>query len=496
MKTNRNTRSLRAGGYSIALSAIVIAAVVVLNLLVGKLPSSITKPETSSVKLYDFDDQTRAIAEGVSEDVTISVWAEKDAADKTLDEFLTRYAALNSRIHIRYVDPALNPTFMEQYADEAPAENSLVVESAKRARVIEYGYTEQDLFGSLGGVANYTYTSKIYTYSYTEDQLYQYYMYYGSLPSPDVFDAENVVTNAVDYVTTDVLPTVYMLTGHNESTLGANLQARLEQENIASKSLSLVTEAEVPADCDLLLLAAPEKDLTAEEVEKIQTYIENGGHVLLYTSYTAAAPEHLASLCAAYGMKAVEGVVFEQDANAYAYRYNLIATLESHAITDPLISAGSYVIVPAAHGIQTLDAYRSSLTVTPLLKTSDGAYLKNMDTMTSGDKEAGDAEGPFLLAAIATETIGGKTGSFIWISSDALFEDSTAVYGNTDFIMNLFGYSCEKQNAVTVRSVSLAVEPLVVSESESHLWSILLTVILPVLAVGAGLLIWFKRRSR
>ncbi len=476
MKTNRNTRSLRAGGYSIALSAIVIAAVVVLNLLVGKLPSSITKPETSSVKLYDFDDQTRAIAEGVSEDVTISVWAEKDAADKTLDEFLTRYAALNSRIHIRYVDPALNPTFMEQYADEAPAENSLVVESAKRARVID--------------------TSKIYTYSYTEDQLYQYYMYYGSLPSPDVFDAENVVTNAVDYVTTDVLPTVYMLTGHNESTLGANLQARLEQENIASKSLSLVTEAEVPADCDLLLLAAPEKDLTAEEVEKIQTYIENGGHVLLYTSYTAAAPEHLASLCAAYGMKAVEGVVFEQDANAYAYRYNLIATLESHAITDPLISAGSYVIVPAAHGIQTLDAYRSSLTVTPLLKTSDGAYLKNMDTMTSGDKEAGDAEGPFLLAAIATETIGGKTGSFIWISSDALFEDSTAVYGNTDFIMNLFGYSCEKQNAVTVRSVSLAVEPLVVSESESHLWSILLTVILPVLAVGAGLLIWFKRRSR
>ena len=170
--------------------------------------------------------------------------------------------------------------------------------------------------------------------------------------------------------------------------------------------------------------------------------------------------------------------------------------MESHAITDPLISAGSYVIVPAAHGIQTLDAYRSSLTVTPLLKTSDGAYLKNMDTMTSGDKEAGDAEGPFLLAAIATETIGGKTGSFIWISSDALFEDSTAVYGNTDFIMNLFGYSCEKQNAVTVRSVSLAVEPLVVSESESHLWSILLTVILPVLAVGAGLLIWFKRRSR
>ena len=88
MKTNRNTRSLRAGGYSIALSAIVIAAVVVLNLLVGKLPSSITKPETSSVKLYDFDDQTRAIAEGVSEDVTISVWAEKDDARRQISRNL------------------------------------------------------------------------------------------------------------------------------------------------------------------------------------------------------------------------------------------------------------------------------------------------------------------------------------------------------------------------------------------------------------------------
>lgn len=473
---NRNARGLRAGGYSIALSAVVIAAVVVLNLLVGRLPSSITKPETSSVKLYDFAEQTRAVAEDVAEDVTIYVWAEKASADPTLDEFLNRYAALNSRISVQYVDPALNPTFMEKYAEEEPSANSLVVESGKRFRLVD--------------------TGQIYTYSYSEDMLYQYYMYYGTFPSPDVFDAENAITNAVDYVTTDVLPTVYALSGHGETALGANLSKQIDAENIAVESLSLLTAETVPEDCDLLLIAAPKQDITAEELAKILAYLENGGDVLLYTNYANAAPENLAKLCEAYGLRAAAGVVFEQSSNAYGYPYSLIAEIDSHAVTDPLIEAGSNVVVPIAHGIQPLDAYRSTLTITPLLSTSDGAYLKDIETMESAEKEDGDAAGPFMLAAVASETVGDKTGNFFWVASDAFFGDSAAVYGNTDFIMNIFGYTCEKESAVTVRSISLAVEPLVVSDSASKVWSVVVTIVVPAAVVLIGFGVWFKRRKR
>ena len=92
---------------------------------------------------------------------------------------MNRYAALNSRISVKYVDPALNPTFMEKYTEEEPSANSLIVESGKRFRLVD--------------------TGQIYTYSYDEQTLYYYYMSYGTMPSPDVFDAENAVTNAVDY---------------------------------------------------------------------------------------------------------------------------------------------------------------------------------------------------------------------------------------------------------------------------------------------------------
>ena len=479
MKKNiRNAHGLRSGGYSIVLSAVVIAAVVVLNLLVNKLPFSLTKPETSSVKLYDFAEQTRAVAEAVDEDVTIYVWAEKASADPTIDEFLTRYAALNSRITVEYVDPALNPTFMDQYAEEEPSANSLVVESGKRFRVVD--------------------TGQIYTYSYDEQTLYYYYMYYGTTPSPDVFDAENAVTNAVDYVTTDVLPTVYTLSGHGEAALGSGLTAQLDAENIAVETLSLLTAESVPDDCDLLVIASPKQDITSGELEKLLDYIENGGDVLLYTSYANAAPENLAALCEAYGLRAAEGVVFEQSSHTVGYPYNLLAEIESHAVTDPLVEAGSNVVVPVAHGIQALDAYRSTLTVTPLLSTSDGAYLKDMETMESIEKEEGDVDGPFMLAAIASETVGDKTGNFIWVASDALFDDSIMSYyiGNTDFIMNLFGYTCEKESAVTVRSVSLAIEPLVVSDSSSKFWSIVLTIVVPAAVVLAGFGVWFRRRKR
>ena len=62
--------------------------------------------------------------------------------------------------------------------------------------------------------------------------------------------------------------------------------------------------------------------------------------------------------------------------------------------------------------------------------------------------------------------------------------------------MNLFGYTCEKESAVTVRSVNLAIEPLVISDSASKLWSVVATIVVPAAAVLAGFGIWWKRRKR
>lgn len=479
MKNGKDSRGLRAGGYSIALSLIAIAVVIVLNLLVGALPKSITQPENTSKKLYDFDERTEEIAKAVDEPVTIYVWAEKLNCDQLVDQFLQRYAELNSRITVKYVDPALDPTFLQTYdldAEEVAA-NSFIVESNKRFRLVSY--------------------EELYTYSYSEDQLYYYYMQYGQLPATDQFSAESAVSSAVDYVTTDVLPTIYLLGGHGEAGLGATLIAAVDEENMAIEDLSLLTEPAVPSDCDLLIIAAPKQDLTPEETAKIRTYLENGGDVLLFTNYTNAAPANLAELCAAYGLKAEEGVIFEDSSHSYGYPYMLVSEMASHAITDPLIAAKSPVILPITHGISTLDAYRSTLTIEPLLATGKGAYLKDAENMTTAEQEEGDKSGPFYTAVIASETVNGKTGRFLWVATDSLFTDSViSYYGNMDLVMNIFGFTCDKQSAITVRPVSLAVEQLFISDGSARLWSVVFTIVIPVAIALAGLFVWLKRRKR
>ncbi|MBR5520030.1 MAG: GldG family protein [Clostridia bacterium] len=487
MKKNEmsNLRGLRAGGYSIVLSLIVIAAVVVLNLLVAKLPSDITKPETAGIKLYDFDDQTRRIAESVDESVTIYVWKEKVAADETLAEFLTRYAALNSKIEVKYIDPALYPTFMEKYvesADDEPSANSLVVESGKRFRVVDYG--------------------EIYTYSYSTEELQYYYYYYGTLPSPDQFDAENAISSAIDYVTTDVLPTIYQLTGHGETSLGANMLAQLDAENFDVESLTLLTAETVPLDCDLLIIGAPTQDLHDSELEKILSYIENGGDVLLFTQYSVTGLENFNKLCASYGMYAEEGMICEET-QAINYPYYLIANLELHTITSPLIAANSYVIAPFAHGILELADHRSTVTVEPLLTTTDKSYVKTLEFLANPPEGAtfdaieSDAKGPFMIAATASENYNGNTGSLTWVSVAAFISDDiTSLYGNLDFVMNTIANFCDKESTISVRSVDLGIEPLVVSESEANLWSIIMMLGVPAATVLVGFVVWFRRRKR
>ena len=62
---------------------------------------------------------------------------------------------------------------------------------------------------------------------------------------------------------------MYVLQGHHEVTLSDSLKARIEKSNIETQELSLLTEATVPLDCDILMIISPQNDFSDEETEKI-----------------------------------------------------------------------------------------------------------------------------------------------------------------------------------------------------------------------------------
>ncbi|MDD6263006.1 MAG: Gldg family protein [Clostridiales bacterium] len=497
MKKNaqRTKLTVRAGSYSLIVCVIVIAIVVALNVLVGLLPTSVTTPDVSTMQLYDFTEQTEEIAKKLDENITIYHWIDESNTNYIyIEQFLERFSELNPKITVKKIYPEKDPTFIYRYVDEGeePATNSLVFESGKRFKIVNYG----DMF-SWSEDALYNAYMLMYQYGYSYEQILNYVPY-------DVFSAENAVVNAIDYVTTNKLPVIYLLRGHGESDLETYASKYIADENYSIVKMeegnSLLALEAVPADANCVLINSPTSDLTEDEFGKLMAYMERGGSIVFLTNYgyDAAACPTFAKLCEAYGLEKVDGLVLETSGYYYSLPFNIIANKVSHEITDPLIANGSYVYVPLAHGIRQIDSYRSSLSFSTLLETSENSYSKLItENLDSYDKAEGDIDGKFALGVLVEEQVSDSASSrFFWFSSSLMFADNYASEGSLNVLLNTLAYGTERVDSISIRTITLSNSTLDMSDAAQTAWTIVLVAVIPVMLIAIGFVVWFVRRQR
>lgn len=371
-------RRIQHGSYSLAMTAIVLAAAVVLNLIVGELPSQYTKIDVSSSKLSVLTDQTKELLAGLSDDITIYYLTSDASMDTNISLLLKRYEGYSGHITVVQKDPILYPKFASQFTSETLTENSLIITCGDQSRIILY----EDMYESE---FNYTY------YSYTTTG----------------FDAEGQITSAIAALSSGELPTLYTLTGHNEISIDSTLASSISKENIRTESLNLISADSVPEDADALLIASPAQDLSDAEAQKVLNYLRRGGSVILLLDYTDADMPNLTSILEYYGLEKADGVVLETNTNYYIQMpYYLLPNINSSDISSGLTDDSGYVLLAAALGLSRLEDARDTLNITEVLTTSDGAYSKtNVETMTTYEKESGDIDGPFALGVTVTEEV-------------------------------------------------------------------------------------------
>ena len=470
------TRSFRVGGYSVAATAIVLAIAVAVNIFAGALPSSVTQFDTTANQLFTISEQTENILAALDEEVTIYWIVQSGAEDSGVSTLLDRYKDLSKNIKVQKKDPDVYPTFVQQYTDYV-SNNSLVVEANGHSRYID--------------------SEDIYVYDY-----YSYY-YYGT---EDIsFCGETELTSAIDYVTSENLPKIYTLTGHGESALGSTFSDAVDKENMETEDLSLLTSEYVPDDADCVLILAPQSDISENEKTMLQEYLHNGGNVVLITDPPMnGSLTNLEALTADYGISAANGVVVESNRNYYAWDapYYLLPEINSHSITDSLISGGYYVLLPIAQGLTVSDVLPSNVSVTELLTTSSDAFSKAAGyNLTTYEYEEGDLNGPFALAVLATETVDdGIEGNVVWISSAAIVDDQTNSQvsgGNQDFFLNVLGYLCEpEESSLSIHAKSMTTEYLTMSSGTSAALSLIVVGLIPIAYLAVGVVIWFRRKRR
>lgn len=466
-----SSKNIRKGSYSLGISVVVLAIAVVFNLVVGKLPAQYRNVDLSQTKLSAIGDTTKELVSALDQDVTIYQIVESGKENETIQKLLERYAGLSSHVKVETMDPVLHPNFVSEYTEDDLEDNSLIVVGEKRNKVIPYA----DMFEST---VNY--------------QTYQY--------ETTGFDGEGQVTSAISYVTTDSLPIMYTITGHEEGDMTEDMKSAIEKENIEMKDLNLLTEESVPDDADCVMLFSPQNDLSEEEADKLITYMENGGKAVIITSYLNKEMPNLQKVLNNYGIGTMEGVVLEADGQHYisGNPTYLVPNIGSSDALGDLSKANSYVLMPVAQAVEKLEDKRDTVTIESLLTTSDSAYVKTNVNGTL-EKEDGDAEGPFDVGVAATESVDNGETKLIYLTSANLFSqqvDAMVSGNNVKLLANSVSWMCDQEQSVSIPSKSTQISYLTVTAASARMWGMVTIGLLPVLCLVLGGGIWFKRRKR
>ncbi len=471
-----NSKQLKYGGYATVITAVVIAIAIFLNVVVTMLEGNMgLKWDLTKNKVFSLSDTTIKIIKDLKEDVKIYSLYPVGKENTLMKEVLQRYRNQSDRISVENVDPVRNPTFAQKFDKEKRGlpNGSLVItdKEEKKFKVLQ----EYDLYG----------------FNYQAQSI-------------DSLQAEQKITSAILYVTAEESPVVYFLEEHQELSINTDLfylKDTLENENYDVDSFSFVRGDKELKKGDTLVIASPKRDLTEEERGKLADFLANGGRAIFLVDPLKEDLPNFESLLEPYGVTLEKSIVIEGN---QSYFYNtpllLVPRMESHGVTSGIMSSKLSVVLPVVRSIQMPEKVKEGITVEPLFTSTEESWTKTDPESQSLQKEEGDKEGPFVLGVAITKENGQKEedhtriiaiGTSQFISSS----DIASLSGNLDLIMNSVNWVRNQQDNITIRPKSLMPEQLnFQNRTQVLLLVALVLLVIPLVVLGTGAVVWFRRR--
>lgn len=491
---NIRKRWIVNGTKTLLIVAILIAAVIILNLWVQKL--ELPTIDLTENKIYTLSESSKKAIENINQDIKIYIYGydEKDA----LIDFVKQYVKTNEHITYEILTEESNYAKVQEY-ELSEGYNVLVIVSGESKKVID---------GS----------NEFYSYDYTTYQ--------------EVDTTEQTITNSILGLITENKPKVYFLQGHGEYATSetAVLVTYLTNESFEVNELNILTQGNIPEDCNVLAIMSPTSDLYDLEVQAIKDYINKGGNIFYTmdvvnqdTSFT-----NLQSVLDIYGVQVENGYIMENDSNYTVSGYPNIFMPQissSSSITQEIYTDSYMWLVYAGRLKFVSDEELESLNITKediLYSTENSLFTTDLNTSMSV-AESSAQKGSSVIASLITkvintaesETASGEvdnnldsvtvqskliavsTGSFISdYTVSALSSNYPLSYlgGNKDFVINSIAELGNKEGGLSIRK-DMTASTYAPTETQNK---IVLSVIfiIPILIVCKGIVIWNFRKRR
>lgn len=468
-------------GLSALLTVGALIGLLVVNLIVQEIPA---EADMTRRKLFTLTDETLTLLEGVEKETVIYALYATGQDPEEILKVLRDYERENPYIRLEVVDPDRNPALVAEFQEEGTAitAGSLIVASENRHRVI----AGRDLFEvSVGQTGQAQLTGQ---------------------------KIEQQVSSALAYVASGIRPKIYEIIGHQEVPLAAiGYRDILEKANFLFEEISLNREAAIPEDAALVTLIAPQADLSPAETEKIRSYLDRGGRLFVALNLGPETYENLYGLLESWDIVVRHGVVFENRPNRLLPDFGdnplvFAPLLGDHEIVAPLADAKLDPIVQMSMGFRRTEAEKRNLEYFSLLSSTPESWLRTDIASPEAGRPspmAGDEGGPVDVAAVIQERnvdTYEPEGARIVVYGSAASLRGLGMLGqikaNADLAVNMVSWAAGGEGTVNIPSKSRFTLPLRLDTARAYLYAGIAVLLIPLLILGAGLTIFFRRRHR
>ena len=468
---------------ALVLSLCIVGGALVAFLSVWALPSRVGRLDATLEKSYTVSKENRSFLSTLADDVTIYV-IDSDRSDIRFEMFLDTLSVYSKHLHVRYVDSATDSSFLSErgLSSKAGSPYGLWIEGRGRGQYVGY----DNLFSFYNKNFGQMSLSSYQTYLYMFQSNSQYADYLSSLlyETEQYFDGETVIMAVIEYVSAPQIPTVYLLEGYGTRVSESMIAYMMAYYGVEYKTLDFSSNLTIPSDASSLVLAKPQRDISTDAANAIRAFLKNGGQLTVLTDQSNLSMPNLCALLAEYEMTPVRGVLTEsvksEDSDEVTESTMLALTPNfQHDMLAPYEEeSGFSVSVTDSHAIAYSANPSGSLIITPLLSTSDQAYL------------AGEAENKKTYAvAVAAETAEGArvvwfagADSYLGTSSDS----PSKSMNNALCVLLATNWTTKSYQSVLTSATSkpYTVTALNIGQGAATAWGIIFIVLIPAVAVS------------
>lgn len=474
-KLRANKKNLLKKSVSSAAFLIVLACVFFFNLVVSILDNKFSLSlDLTRNKVFTISQSSLNFLKDIKKDVEIIVlndeasFSESDKYFKQASSVIKQYSQKTDKIKISYIDTVKNPTYLknQDFGNEKLSTNSIIVRSGGKYKVISVS----DLF----------------------DISYGYYGAQGIKASK----AEQELTSAILYVTSENQKKVAFLTGYDEADY-SSFSELLKKNNYNVEEINLLTQ-EIPEDTSYAIIFAPSRDYDESGIKKLQNYINKENKNLMYAVNPELAKfSKIEEFLSNWNIKVKEGIVYETDASKMTSSRQIFEAVSEeveNSYTKKIKDAKIPVLLPVCRPLEALN--KDSVKV--LLQYSEKSGI--MPPGVSNDFDIkGNICGPNPVALISEKNEENSKstvtvlGSFVGLTQNYLL--ATSINNSSYFTCLLDSLTNKEDPGIIIEPKSIENEELGITGAQANILGLGMAAFLPLLVILFGVVVFVKRRN-